>query len=96
MAQYIKRQGAKTFADARKEGFSGLSKEAGKLYAAGEVEAKVNKELKADDPPPGPTGDPGTTTELNREARERAREERALGVTRMYQDNMRALNPYMQ
>ena len=34
MAQYIKRQGAKTFADAKKEGFSGLSKEAGKIYAS--------------------------------------------------------------
>jgi hypothetical protein len=92
MAQYIKRQGAKTFADAKKEGFSGLSKEAGKIYAAGEVEAKVNKELKGDDTPPGPGGDP--TAELKREARERAMEERALGVTRMYQDNVRALNPY--
>jgi len=37
-------------------------------------------------------GDP--TAELKREARERAMEERALGVTRMYQDNVRALNPY--
>ena len=34
------------------------------------------------------------STVLKREARERAREERELGVTRMYQDNVRALNPY--
>ena len=44
--------------DAKKEGLSGLSKEAGKLYAAGEAEAKVNDALGGNKPPPGPTGDP--------------------------------------
>jgi len=48
----------KTFTDAKKEGLSGLSKEAGKLYAAGEAEAKVNDALGGNKPPPGPTGDP--------------------------------------
>jgi len=40
--EYFKRQSLKTFTDAKKEGLSGLSKEAGKLYANGEAEAKVN------------------------------------------------------
>ena len=64
---------------------------------AGEAEAKVNDALGGNKPPPGPTSDPGTTAELKREARERAKEERELGVTspgaRMYQDNVRA-RPY--
>ena len=94
MAQYQRRRFGESIDKAYNEGLKGVATDAAKLYAAGDVEAKVEHHLKGNDPPPpGPGGDPGTTEELKREARERAREERELGVTRMYQDNARAPRP---
>ena len=72
-----------------------VSKEAGKLYAAGEIEAKVEHHLKDNDAPP-PGGETGVLDELRREDDAREAELRAVNATRMYSDNLRALNPYMQ
>ena len=95
MYQYQKRKLGETLDKAYNEGLKGVASDAAKLYAAGEVEAKVEHHLKDDDGPPQP-GDTGVTDELRREEQEREAELRAVGATRMYSDNMRALNPYMQ
>ena len=71
---------------------TGVAKEAGKLYATG----RVITGLGGDDDKPPPSDDGPLEDELQKEARERAAEARAIGATQMYRDNMRALNPMLR
>ena len=87
MRRSIKATGTKL----RKEGLAGVAKESGKLYATGKLLGAAD-----DDDGDNTPGDDGgkLADEFEREAQQRASEARALGVTQMYADNRRALNPY--